>query len=82
MFLITAEHGEYDDFTSIPILVVPDLATAQLVTEECYNPTGEFRQLIAEKHGYPDGMSDGYFEGLGFSYREVEYYEIRWDYRK
>ena len=76
MFLITAEHGEYDDFTSIPILIVPDLATAQLVTEEMYNPNGEFRKLIDEKHGFPEGASEGYFEQLGFSYREVQYYEI------
>lgn len=76
MFLITAEHGEYDDFTSIPILIVPDLATAQLVTEEMYNPNGEFRKLIDEKHGFPEGTSESYFEQLGFSYREVKYYEI------
>lgn len=76
MFLITAEHGEYDDFTSIPILIVPDKTTAELVVSEMYNPNGEFRKLIDNKHGYPEGTSEGYFEQLGFSYREVDFYEI------
>lgn len=77
MFLITAEHGEYDDFTSIPIMIVPNLETAQIVIEEMYNPNGEFRKLIDERHGFPDGATDVYFEQLGFSFREVDYYEIR-----
>lgn len=41
MFLITAEHGEYDDFTSIPIMIVPNLETAQIVIEEMYNPNAD-----------------------------------------
>ena len=77
MFLITAEHGEYDDFTSIPIMIVPNLETAQIVIEEMYNPNGEFRKLIDKRLGFPDGATDAYFEQLGFSFREVDCYEIR-----
>ncbi len=77
MFLITIEHGEYDDFCSTPMLIVNDIETAQLVVEECYNPNGAFRQKIADTLGFPDGISEGYFDGCGFSYREVELYEIQ-----
>ena len=24
MFLIIADHGEYDDYTTVPLMVVPD----------------------------------------------------------
>ena len=78
MFLIIADHGEYDDYTTIPLLIVPDQQTAELVVDEMYNPKGEFRKLIDEKHGFPDGTSEGYFEGIGYSYRKVDYFEIRW----
>lgn len=76
MFLIIADHGEYDDYTTIPLLIVPNQPTAELVVEEMYKPNGEFRKLIDEKHGFPEGTSEGYFEQLGFSYREVDFYEI------
>ena len=76
MFLITATHGEYDDFTATPILVVPDMDTAELVVSEMCNPNGEFRQLVDNKLGYPEGTSQGYFEQLGFSYSEIEFFEI------
>ena len=76
MFLIIADHGEYDDYTTVPLLIVPNKDTAELVVEEMRNPKGEFRKLIDEKHGYPEGTSDGYFEGIGYSYREIPYYEV------
>ena len=76
MFLIIADHGEYDDYTTVPLMVVPDKETASLVCDECYNPKGEFRKLIDEKHGYPEGTSDAYFEEIGYSYQELPYYEV------
>ena len=77
MFLIIADHGEYDDYTTVPLMIVPNQETASLVCEECRNPNGEFRKLIDEKHGYPEGTSEAYFYGIGYSYQELPYFEIK-----
>lgn len=80
MYLITitygCAYGEYSDYTTYPLMVVPDKETADLVVDECYNPNGMFRQKISEKLGCPEGIPDSMFDECGFSHDEIELYKI------
>lgn len=75
MFLVYESHGEYDDFTRIPIFVVDNRETAELIIEELdkalITESGEFWSTI-EYYGIRSGYDHS------FEYEEIDHAEIEW----
>lgn len=70
MYLITGAYGEYDDYTRIPIMVVPDKETAQLVIEEFEKLNNQFLVLL-NKIFENKNLKDVYF-----SYEWIEEFHL------
>lgn len=70
MFLIQGSYGEYDDYNHLPIMVVPDEVTAQMVVEEMGKPHNQFMPLIKEIFDYVP------FEDIGFSWEEIKFFSL------
>lgn len=48
VFVLNYNHGEYDDYLSIPIGVTQDLASAQLIQESLESKKPEFMFLLED----------------------------------
>lgn len=70
MYLIMGAYGEYDDYIRIPIMVVPDKETAQLVIEEFEKPNNQFLVLL-NKIFENKNLKDVYF-----SYEWIEEFHL------
>lgn len=75
MFLVYESHGEYDDFTRIPLFVVDNRETAELIIEKLdkalITESGEFWSTI-EYYGIRSGYDHS------FEYEEIDHVEIKW----
>lgn len=75
MFLIYESHGQYDDFTRIPLFVVDNKETAELIIEELdkalETESGEFWNVI-DCYGIRSGYDHS------FEYEEIDHVEIEW----
>ena len=75
MYLVYESHGEYDDFTKIPLFVVDNKETAELITEELdkslETKSGEFWSTIEYYY-----IGSGYDHS--FEYEEIDHAEIEW----
>lgn len=70
MFLISGSYGEWDDYTRLPIMVVPDKDTAELVVDELNRPNNQFISKVKALFGQ-ENVND-----ICFSYDAIEYIEI------
>ena len=52
MFLIYGAYGEYDDFNRLPLMVVSDKDTANMVCEELYKSDNQFMSLVKKVFDY------------------------------
>lgn len=70
-YLITMEYGEYDDYNSIPVMIVPDSITASLLIQDLReNPNSHYRKIVEEK--YKGEIP----EDAGYSWTQLPYYTI------
>lgn len=63
-------YGEWDDYTRLPIMVVSDKDTAELVIDELYKPNNQFISKLKTIF-YQDNLDE-----ISFSYEEIEYFKI------
>ena len=70
MFLIYGAYGEYDDFNRLPLMIVPDKDTANMVCEELYKSDNQFMSLVKKVFEYVP------YEEIGWSWVEVEYFSL------
>lgn len=70
MFLIYGAYGEYDDFNRLPLMVVSDKDTADMVCDELHNPNNQFMSLVKKVFDYVP------YEEIGWSWVEVEYFSL------
>lgn len=70
MFLIYGAYGEYDDFNRLPLMVVSDKDTANMVCEELYKSDNQFISLVKKVFDYVP------YEEIGWSWVEVEYFSL------
>lgn len=70
MFLIYGAYGEYDDFNRLPLMVVSDKDTADMVCDELRNPDNQFMPLVKKVFDYVP------YEEIGWSWVEVEYFSL------
>lgn len=70
MFLIYGAYGEYDDFNRLPLMVVSDKDTANIVCEELYKSDNQFMSLVKKVFDYVP------YEEIGWSWVEVEYFSL------
>jgi hypothetical protein len=70
MFLIYGAYGEYDDFNRLPLMVVPDKETANMVCDELYKSDNQFMDLVKKVFDYVP------YEEIGWSWVEVEYFSL------
>lgn len=70
MFLIEGSYGEYDDFEHLPLMIVSDKDTADIVCEELRNPNNQFMPLVKKIFDYVP------FENIGWSWVEVECFSL------
>lgn len=70
MYLVYGSYGEYDDFNRLPLMVVPDKETADMVCDELYKPDNQFIDLVKKIFDYVP------YEEIGWSWVEVEYFSL------
>ena len=70
MFLIYGAYGEYDDYNRLPLMVVPDKDTAEMVCDELYKPNNQFMLLVEKIFYYVP------FDDICWSWVEVEYFSL------
>ena len=63
-------YGEYDDFNRLPLMVVSDKDTANMVCEELYKSDNQFMSLVKKVFDYVP------YEEIGWSWVEVEYFSL------
>ena len=65
------EYGEFDDYNSIPVMIVPDSITASLLIQDLReNPNSHYRKIVEEK--YKGEIP----EDAGYSWTQLPYYTI------
>lgn len=64
------DYGEYDDYTRIPIMVVPDKETAQLVIEEFEKPNNQFLTLLNKIY------ENNHLDDVCFYYEWIEEFHL------
>ena len=70
MFLIYGTYGEYDDFNRLPLMVVSDKDTADMVCNELYKSDNQFISLVKKVFDYVP------YEEIGWFWVEVEYFSL------
>ncbi len=70
-YLITMEYGEYDDFISLPVMIVPDSITADLIIHDLRDfPNSRYRRIVEE-------VCDMQIpEDAGFSRKQLPYHSL------
>ena len=70
MFLIMGSYGEFDDFNCLPLMVVPDKETADMVCDELCKPNNQFMSLVKKVFDYVP------YKDIGWSWDEIEYFSL------
>ncbi len=71
MYIIYCSHGEYDDYTTNDVLIVPDKDTALILVDEYNNHDSIFFKKFEKWYG------EGYIpHDINFSYKIVPYFEL------
>ena len=70
LYLIEGCYGEYDDFNRLPLMVVSDKDTANMVCEELCKPDNMFMPLVKKIFGYVP------HKDIGWSWDEIEYFSL------
>lgn len=70
MFLIKGSYGEFDDFNCLPLMVVPDKDTANMVCDELCKPNNQFMPLVNKVFDFVP------YKDIGWSWDEIEYFSL------
>lgn len=73
MILISMSYGEWDDYNSIPIMVVPTLDAALLIAEDlCKGKDSEYFKYVASAYGSTDIPWDADFSCEEIAFVNIE----------
>ena len=70
MFLIQGSYGEFDDFNCLPLMVVPDKDTANMVCDELCKPNNQFMPLVNKVFDFVP------YKDIDWSWDEIEYFSL------
>ena len=70
MFLIQGSYGEFDDFNCLPLMVVPDKDTANMVCDQLCKPNNQFMPLVNKVFDFVP------YKDISWSWDEIEYFSL------